>query len=96
MKCQLGCFVALLCGLLASVPVTNAARESMTVEADGINFKVQRYDDDRNLPYRLVFWNGGMRSIYNFYSSGSVRLIRPGSEAYKVTRTLCRRCRRGK
>lgn len=70
--------------VLVAVSVSEAARERMTVEAGGISFDVDRYDDGRNKPYRVVFTNNDAESTYKFNTDGFVTNIQVGAEKYKV------------
>lgn len=70
---------------LAGILVTEAARESMYVEEDGISFQVARYEDGRSKPFRVIFTTDGARSVYNFKTAGFVSTVKVGSERYKVS-----------
>lgn len=61
-----------------------AARDRITVEAGGVSFKIDRYDDGRSKPYRVIFTEDGVRSAYKFNIDGFVTNIKTGSEEYKV------------
>lgn len=71
--------------LAGTVSVTEAAKERLTVEEDGISFKIDRYDDGRRIPYRLVFKEDGARSTYKFDTAGMVTNIKVGTQKYKVS-----------
>lgn len=51
--------------VLAGILATEAARERMYVEEDGINFQEARYEDGRSKPFRVIFTTGGARAVYN-------------------------------
>ena len=75
----------LFCLLAAEhLSTAEAARESMAVEADGIIFSVERYDDGRSKPYRVSFTEDGVESTYRFNTAGFVTNIVVGSEKYRV------------
>lgn len=85
MKNQAAMTIVPLIGIiLAGITGTEAARESMYVEEDGVNFQVVRYDDDRSKPFRLIFTADNVRSVYNFNTAGSATNVKVGSEKYKV------------
>lgn len=46
--------------------LATGARESMTVEEGGVSFRIDRYDDGRSKPYRVVFTNpdDGVKSTF--------------------------------
>lgn len=84
-QCAASMALALLALLAADhMPAAEAARESMTVEAGGITFKVDRYDDGRSKPYKVTFTDDGVKSTYRFNAAGFVTNIVVGSEKYKV------------
>lgn len=70
--------------LLVDTFAVQAARDRMTVEEGGVSFKVDRYDDGRSRPYRVIFTQDGVRSRYRFNTDGYVMNIKTGSETYKV------------
>lgn len=70
--------------VLVVVSVSEAASERMTIEAGGISFNVDRYDDGRNKPYRVVFADNDAESTYKFNTDGFVTNIQVGAEKYKI------------
>lgn len=68
MKSQSAIMLAVAAGNAA---FTTAARESMTVEEGGISFQIDRYDDGRSKPYRVVFTNSadGVDSTFRYEAS---------------------------
>lgn len=84
-QCATSMALPLLCFLAAEhMSTAEAARESMAVEAGGITFSIDRYDDGRSKPYRVTFTEDGVKSTYRFNTAGFVTNIVVGSEKYGV------------
>ena len=76
-----------LLGLLVAhnTPLTaEAASGTMSVEASGVSFSVERYDDGRGKPYTVTFTEDNVLSIYTLNTAGFVTDIAVGSEEYEV------------
>ena len=71
---------------LQNTPIAEALRETMTVDTSGgITFSIDRYDDGRDKPYRVLFTQDGVQSIYRFNTLGFVTNIAvDDSEKYRV------------
>lgn len=79
--------MSLLGLMLASIGVSNAVRETLSVTEGGIEFNIVGYDDGRNKPYRLQFHQEDTRSLFMFNSAAQVTNIKVGEdERYKVRR----------
>ena len=73
--------------MLASIGVSDAARETMSVTEGGIAFTVARYDDGRTKPYRLKFRDGDTPSRFMFNSAFQMTNLKVGErERYTVRR----------
>lgn len=69
---------------VGTITFADAARERMTVEEDGITFKVDLFDDGRSNPYKVAFTQGGTQSSFRLNGAGKVAKINVGSDKYKV------------
>lgn len=76
------------CALIAGLSLAEGAKERMYVVAgaDEIKFNIDRFDDGRSRPYRIVFFHAGNRSLFRFNAAGKVTSIKVNSELYKVSR----------
>lgn len=70
--------------LLSGFSVIDGANERLSVIEGGVKFKIDWYDDGRSKPYKAVFSDDGVRSIYKFNAEGRVMQIKVDSEKYKV------------
>lgn len=77
-------FGVLMVCAVSTLTFTDAARERMTVEEDGITFKVDLFDDGRSNPYKVAFTQDGTQSSFRLSGAGKVVKINVGSDKYKV------------
>lgn len=58
----------MLAAAAGNAAIASAARESMTVVEGGTSFHIDRYDDGRSKPYRVVFTNpvDGVDSTFRY------------------------------
>lgn len=70
--------------LISGISIAEAGKDTMTVEAEGVEFTIERYDDGRSKPYRILFEDGGDDSTYTFFANGAVNSFKVGSEKYRV------------
>lgn len=62
----------------------SAARHRVSVSEDNIDFKLDYFDDARSRPFRVIF-DGNARNKFDFEASGIVKIIRIGTERYRVS-----------
>ena len=86
--------VSLLVVVLASVGLSTAARETLSVTENDVTFTVVAFDDGRNKPYRLKFTQDDTLSLYLFNKANQVTDSKVGAERYKVRacRISSRKC----
>lgn len=78
-----GTFASFTCGVLAAICFVEAAIEQVHLKEDGIKFKVQLNTNSAKYPYRVVFNDDGVRSVYLFTPEGKVNVLKAGTEKYK-------------
>lgn len=76
--------VPVLSVLIAGISVGEAARHRITERYDGIQFKLDWFDDERSLPYQAFYRTGGITSTYMFDSNGIVKEFKVDGETYAV------------
>lgn len=67
---MVGCFVA------------ESARHKIKVRKNRTTFKIDWWDDGRNVPYRIIFKKSGLKSTYKFHKSGRMHSLVVGSTKY--------------
>lgn len=78
--------VSLLGAMLASVSVSDAVRETLSVTEAGIDFTVVAFDDGRVRPLRIRFTPDDTISSFTFNRDDEIAIIRVGGERYRVSR----------
>lgn len=77
--------VSLMGAMLASVGVSDAVRETLTVTEADIDFTVVAFDDGRVRPHRIRFTQDDTLSSFTFNRDDQVAIIRAGAERYRVS-----------
>lgn len=64
-------------------PCAEALQMAVKEPRSGTTFKISKFDDGRNTPYRVYFWDDALRgSSYRFDDAGDLACIRVGREVY--------------
>ena len=74
--------VPLVLVLIAGCFVAEAARDRITVRSFRTNYRIDRWDDGRAEPYRVIFRKFGFKSTYTFEESGSLKTLTVGDTQY--------------
>lgn len=77
----IGAVSLILSGMISTA---EAGKDTMTVEAGGVAFTLERYDDGRSKPYRVKLEDRGVASTYTFLANGTVNSVKVCSEKYRA------------
>ena len=73
---------SLLLVLMVGCFVTEAARHRITVRNFRTNYRIDWWDDGRDVPYRIIYRKNGLKSIYTFEESGHLETLKVGTTTY--------------
>ena len=62
--------------------VAEATRHRITVKSFKTKYRIDWWDDGRVEPYRVIFRKFGLKSIYTFEESGSLKTLTVGNTQY--------------
>lgn len=79
--------VSLVLVLIAGCFIAEAARDRITVRSFRTNYRIDRWDDGRAEPYRVIFRKFRVKSIYTFEESGSLKTLTVGDTQYTFSST---------
>lgn len=77
-------FVVAISMTMSIMSITvSAERHRVSLSEDNVDFNLDYFDDGRTRPYRVVF-EGNARNVFDFEASGAVKIMRIGTERYRV------------